>query len=85
MSNLLRLRFRGIGDNLNYLKRVKAHAERREPSTLLLKHILNFADLGKNKIQRTLHNMSVMFYAMLPYAILFFSSTIINFLRGRFL
>ena len=41
------------------LKRVKAHAIRREPSTLLLYASVNFADFQKQESKRTLHNMSV--------------------------
>ena len=53
------------------LKRVKAHAEQREPSTLVLYASVNFADFQKQELKRTLHNMSVMSFAMLPYAVLF--------------
>ena len=49
-----------------FLKRVKAHAERREPSTLLLKHFLQFADLGKNKNQSGRFNVYVQFFLSQP-------------------
>jgi len=42
VDNLLRLRFRGIGDNLCNLKRVNAHAERRE---LLLQFLITFLSI----------------------------------------
>ena len=55
----------------NALKRVKAHAIRREHLYFTLVHSRNFADLREQESKRTLHNMSVMLYAMLPYAIWF--------------
>ena len=59
MSKLLRLRSFRYRQTPNNLKRVKAHAERREPSTLLLVVPVNFADFERTRIKRTLHNMSV--------------------------
>ena len=51
VSYLLRLRLLRYRQTPNNLKRVKAHAERREPSTLLLVVSVNFADFQKTRIK----------------------------------
>ena len=75
ITSLTFLRYR---QTPNYPKRVKAHAIRREPSTLLLIVILQIGDFQEQESKRTLHNMSIMIYAMLPYAILFLGFYIIS-------
>ena len=51
MSKLLRLRYLRYRQTPNNLKRVKAHAERREPSTLFLVVPVNFADFQITRIK----------------------------------
>ena len=47
MSCLLRLRLLRYRQTPMFPKRVKAHAIKREPSTLLLKHFFNFGEFQK--------------------------------------
>ena len=49
VSKLLRLRILRYRQTPNNLKRVKAHAERREPSTLLLVVSANFGDFQNTR------------------------------------
>ena len=51
VSYLLRLRLLRYRQTPNYPKRVKAHAERREPSTLLLIVFLKFGEFQKTRIK----------------------------------
>ena len=51
MSYLLRLRYLRYRQTPVFLKRVKAHAERREPSTLLLEQTEYFADFQITRIK----------------------------------
>ena len=72
VSTLLRLRLLRYRQTPNVLKRVNAHAERRELSTSVLVHCLeNFADFRKTRIKSGSSSYVLMSVAMLPYAILF--------------
>ena len=51
MSNLLRLRYLRYRQTPNNLKRVKAHAIRREPSTFVLDCFCQFADFQITRIK----------------------------------
>ena len=51
VSNLLRLRIPGISQTPYYLKRVKAHAIWREPSTSVLDSILQFGRFRNTRIK----------------------------------
>ena len=53
----------------NALKRIIAHASRREPSTLLLCISLNFADFQKQESKLMLQRICLFFFAMLSYAV----------------
>jgi len=66
VSYLLRLRYSRYRQTPLQLKRVKAHAIRREPSTLLLL-LISIWRISNNKIQRTLQRIFLFFvFAMLP-------------------
>ena len=58
------------------LKRVKAHASRREPSTYSC-NIREILPISENKIQLMLQRICLFFFAMLPYAVLFLGFYII--------
>ena len=59
VSCLLRLRILGYWGKPYALKRVKAHAERREPSTSVLVHILQIPQLSEYKNQSGRFNVYV--------------------------
>ena len=67
VSNLLRLRSFRYRQTPNYPKRVKAHAIRREPSTLLLIVLDEILPISKEQeSKRTLQRILSFVFAMLP-------------------
>ena len=80
MSKLLRLRSFRYRQTPNNLKRVKAHASRREPSTLLLVVSVNFADFQITRIKADASQyVCYISTVMLPYADSFWGFYIINY------
>ena len=78
VSKLLRLRYLRYRQTPNNLKRVKAHAERREPSTLLLVASVNFADFQITRIKADASQyVCYISTVMLPYAVSFLGFYII--------
>ena len=78
VSKLLRLRSFRYRQTPNNLKRVKAHAERREPSTLLLVVPVNFADFERTRIKADASQyVCYISTVMLPYAVRFGGSTLL--------
>ena len=85
VSSLLRLRILGYWGKPYALKRVNAHAERREPSTSVLVHILLIPQLSEYKIQSGRFNVYVN-QSLLCYhrRCSFIGSTFISFLSLRY-
>ena len=83
MSYLLRLRLLRYRQTPYNLKRVKAHAIRREPSTIVLDYIsVNFADFPEDKNQSGRFNVYVCLYHSQPIGIQGFKgSTILLWIR----
>ena len=76
VSNYFAYVLSGIAKHHRIPKRVKAHAIRREPSTLLLYAQLKFGDFERTRIKADAsQHVCYFFFVMLPYAVLFWEIT----------